>query len=346
MPSPFLLPFHDVAPSFGGPVRVTGADAAVLGRATLGADAVLGGNSVVRADGEVVRIGTRLFLGPRATVHIVHELLPCLIGNNVTVGANAIVHACTVGDDCVIEDDVTVLDDAKLAPGLLLEPCSTVFPRKALEGGWIYAGSPAKPVRELAPGELAARAAAIRSRTVAQSREDATPRSAGLDADQSCFVAQTAQVAGTLVMAPGSSLFFSCVADAGTGTIRIGANTNVQDNTVIRIGSGEVAVGANVTVGHNVRIGQARIGDGTLIGMGAHLVDGVVVEDDVLLAAGSTTEEGQVLGSGWLWGGRPAKPMAKLDEARRDGMRENVRQYCDYAQTFRRLQEQAGFSRS
>ena len=330
-----ILPFADTLPVFATPVAFAGPRSAVLGRATIGSDAWLGEDCVVRADGEIVRIGDGVFLGHRATVHIVHDLLPAIIGHNVTVGANSIVHACTVGDNCVLENDVTVLDDAKIASDVLIEAGSTVFPRKALESGWVYAGSPAKPVRELKPGELAARAGVVRARGGSERALSSAVQDFGADV----FIARTAQRNGRISFSPGSSLFFSCVADAGTGTIFVGENTNVQDNTVIRVSAGETVIGRNVTVGHNVRMGEVRVGDHTLIGMGAHLVDGVWVQDDVLLAAGATTESGQVLESGWMWGGRPAKPISKLDAARRDGMAENVRQYCEYARTFHRLQE-------
>ena len=222
----------------------------------------------------------------------------------------------------------------KSGMNVVIEAGSTVFPRKVLRGGQVYAGSPAKPLRALQAGELAERAARLRA---AQPPADAPLRDAPSFPDD-IFVAATAQTAGTLRFAPGSSLFFSCVADAGTGSISVGADTNIQDNTILRAGSGAIEIGRDVTVGHNVLIRAARIGAGSLVGMGAALGEGTVLEDDVLLAAGATTEPGQVLGSGWLWGGRPARPLARLDEGRRAVMRETVATYCGYAVTFRDLQ--------
>ena len=332
-----LLPFADTSPSFAGEPIFAGPRSAVLGRATIGAGAWLGEDSVVRADGDEVRIGDDVFLGHRATVHIVHEMLPCLIGSNVTVGSNCCVHACTVGDNCVIEDNVTILDAATVANNVLIEAGSTVFPRKQLEAGWIYAGSPAKPIREIAAHELAARAAAVRD---LRGSERALP-TVVQDFGDAVFIARTAQRFGRLSCAPGSSLFFSCVADAGTGTIFVGENTNVQDNTIIRPGHGAAVIGRETTVGHNVRMGAVRIGDFALVGIGAVLAENSWVQDDVLLAAGATTEPGQVLESGWMWGGRPAKAISRLDEARRKGMRDNIRTYCDYSQVFRRVQQEA-----
>jgi carbonic anhydrase/acetyltransferase-like protein (isoleucine patch superfamily) len=333
MPS-LVLPFADTWPTFAGEPQFAGPRSAVLGRATIGTGAWLGEDSVVRADGEIVRIGDNVFLGHRATVHIVHELLPCLIGSDVTVGANCCVHACRVGDGCVFEEDVTILDDATIEDRVLIEAGATVFPRKILPSGYVYAGSPAKPVRPLHPGELEARAAALRSQ---RGSTRGLPAVAD-DFGESVFLAQTAQRYGRVSCAPGSSLFFSSVANAGTGSIFIGANTNVQDNTIIETGAGETLIGHDTTIGHNVRMSTARIGDEALVGIGAVLGEGTWVQDDVLLAAGATTEPGQVLESGWMWGGRPAKALSKLDDAKRHIMAENIKTYCTYSQVFRRIQ--------
>ncbi len=345
MPSPIMpsliLPFHDIAPVFAGPAIHGGPRSAVLGRATIGAGAWFGADAVVRADGETVHLGDNVHLGPRATVHIVHDQMPARVGNDVTVGANSVVHACTVEDGCVIENDVMVLDGAHVEAGVLIEACATVFPRKRLPGGWIYAGSPAKPVRELKPGELAARAASLRAKgRVDGGGAELPPVPQGFG--EAVFIARTAQGAGRLDFAPGSSLFFSCIVDAGDGSIAVGADTNIQDNTVIRAGAGSVVIGRDVTVGHNVTMGAVTVGDGSLIGMGARLADGVRVEGDAMVAAGATTEPGQVLDAGWLWGGRPAKAMSRLDESRRSVMREIIGQYRGYGQVFRRLQQAHG----
>ena len=104
-------------------------------------------------------------------------------------------------------------------------------------------------------------------------------------------------------------------------------------------------IGRDTTVGHNVRMGPSRVGDASLVGMGVVLAADTWVQDDVLVAAGTTTTPGQVLDSGWMWGGRPAAKISKLDEARRKVMRENIATYCDYSQAFRRVQQAQGFGR-
>ena len=329
-----ILPFHQIFPHFSGPAVHAGLRSAVLGRATIGSGASFGADCVVRADGQEVHIGVNVWLGARTTVHIVHETLPAIIGDNVTIGGNSIVHACRVGNGCVIGGDVTILDGAIVEDHVLIEAGATVFPRKRLEAGMVYAGSPARPVRPVTAGELAERAMEIRARS--DEEPALSPGRSGFG--ETVFIATTSQRAGRLSFAPGSSLFFSCVADAGTGIIAIGENTNIQDNTVMRAGAGEVVIGRDTTVGHNVRMGAARIGANALVGMGARLADGTVIEDHVLLAAGAATEPGQVLDSGWLWGGRPAKALSKLDDAKHAMMAENILHYCDYSRAFRRLQ--------
>ena len=99
--------------------------------------------------------------------------------------------------------------------------------------------------------------------------------------------------------------------------------------------AGEVVIGRATTLGHNVRMRRGRIGDRSLVGIGAVLAEGTVVEDDVLVAAGTETTSGQVLGSGWLWGSRPAKPLKRLDDSRRAMMAATVRHYVDYGHAYR-----------
>ena len=338
--APFILPFGEIWPRFAAEPRLCGADASVLGRVTLGARAVLGAGTVIRADGHFVRIGDDFHLGKVSTVHIAHEVYPAIIGDRVTVGHDAVVHACTVGDDCVIEDGVVVLDGSVVEDGVLIEARSTVFPRSTLKSGFAYAGSPAKPVRELAPGELEQRARLLRE-AAAASPFTAAAGEAG-EAENlhpHAFVAQTARLAGAVELGAGSGVFFGCRLDAAGTAISIGANTNVQDNTRIDAAEGTVVIGPDTTIGHNVNIRAGRIGACALIGIGADLAAGTVVDDDVLLAAGATTTPQQQLEGGWLWGGRPARPLSRLDDTRRAAMQDIVHQYRAYGAAYRAAQD-------
>ena len=333
--SPLILPYRSAAPQLGEPLAFAGDRSAVLGRATLGRGARLGAAAVIRADGHFVQAGDDFFLGPRATVHIVHDLYPAVIGDRVTVGTNAVVHACTLGSDIVVEDDAVILDGSVVEGEVVLEVGSIVFPRSTLSRGKLYGGMPARPIRDLQPGELSKRASAIRDRAGTTAAGDAEPPSPLQNVHESVFIAATARLAGAISAGPNASIWFGCELDSNGGEIFIGDRANIQDNTMIRCRPGErFALGAGSLIGHNVTLGACTIGERSLIGISSVVASGTVVESDVLLAAGAQTREGQVLESGWIWGKRPAQKLAPLDAAKRERIAVTVEQYCGYAQVF------------
>lgn len=336
--APLLLPFDGIEPRFGEGVRFIGPGASVLGRVEAGAHATIAGRAVLRGDGHFVRIGDGFFIGEMGTVHIAQGLYPAIIGDRVTVGRNAVVHACTVGSDCVIEDNTIILDGSVVEDGALIEADSTVFPKSKLGGGFVYAGTPAKPVRALAPRELEERAQRLRH--AAQNTPACSGRSGvNVKAAATAFIASTTRLSGMIELEAGSSVFFGCDFDAGDFTIVIGENTNIQDNTQIYCGAEATIIGRDSTLGHNVRLASCWIGERALIGIGCVVASGTIVEDDVMLAAGAVTLPGQKLESGWLWGGRPARPLSPLDDAKRAAMRTTVEHYCEYAQAYARAQD-------
>ncbi len=211
-----------------------------------------------------------------------------------------------------------------------------MFPKSKLGGGFIYAGTPAKPVRVLMPEEREARAQRLR-----QAPASALParKGASLKAPATAFVARTARLSGAIELQDRASVFFGCDFDAGEFRIAIGERANVQDNTRIRCEAGETVIGRATTLGHNVRLSSCRIGERALIGIGTVLAAGTVVEDETMLAAGAVTLPGQTLESGWLWGGRPARPLSRLDDAKRGMMQTIAGHYCAYAEAYARAQE-------
>jgi gamma-carbonic anhydrase len=339
-PAPHVLPYAGISPSYATPPAYAGAAAAVLGRVTVGRNAWLGPLSVMRADGHFVRVGDDFHLGARSTLHINHEIFPCVVGDRVSVGRNACVHACTVGSDVVVGDGVVILDGATIEDNVVLEPGATVFPNKTMPGGFVYAGSPAKPLRALAPGEVVERRARMAREHEALS---VVPPRAGIAAASqvhpSVFIAGTATVRGRLLAEEGSSIWYSNDFDAGDAAISVGARPTSQDNTVIRCSTAQgVSIGQDSTVGHNVTLEDCSIGSGSLIGIGSVVAKGTVVEDRVLLAAAARTAPGQVLESGWMYGGSPARQMSRLDEAKHAMIDLIIGQYCQYARDFQALE--------
>ncbi|HEX7155901.1 MAG TPA: gamma carbonic anhydrase family protein [Burkholderiaceae bacterium] len=336
------LGFRGVMPELGGAPRRTGAGAALCGRVRLGAGAILHAYSVIRGDGHDVDVGTDFHLGERSTVHIAHEQYPAIVGHEVTVGRNAVVHACRIGDRCVLEDNTAVLDGAVVGAGSVLTAGSIVYPRAELPAGHLCRGSPAVAFRRLEPGELMLMRGRVRNASAggqadAEVAIDAPAATAGFaPAEALGWVAPTAQVEGRLALAPDASVWFGCALDGGPRGILVGAGSNIQDNTVIYAMSSPVKIGAGVTVGHNVSLQDCEIGDFSLIGMASFVAPGTVIEADVLLAAGSSTQPRQVLEGGWLWGGRPARRIAPMTDERRQLIRSVARIYCEYAVEFAR----------
>lgn len=335
--APFILPYAGQAPEIAGPPVFAGMGSAVLGRVTLGRNAWLGPLSVLRADGQVVKVGDDFHIGARSTLHIAHDIFPCIVGDRVAVGENACVHACTVGSNVAIEDGIVILDGAIVEDNVAFQPGSTVFPNKHVPTGFLYAGSPARPVRPLDATDVAERRQAIVQKNKSR-REPALPRvalAAGSQIDDTVFIAGTATMIGRIVAAPSSSVWYSNTFDAGRATISIGPRTNIQDNTVIRCSVGGASIGRDATVGHNVTIRDSIIGDETLIGIGSVVEEGTIIGDRVLLAASAHTQPGQKLESDWLYAGNPARQITRLDDAKRAMIKEIVAQYCQYAQDFK-----------
>ena len=328
MSMPFILPYRGFLPALASVVHA-GPRAAVLGRATLGADAFLGASIVIRADGNTITAGARLHLGARATMHIAHDVYPTAVGDDVTVGTNAIVHACTLGHRCHVGANAMILDGTIGGDDLAIEPGAVVTPRSTLESGWLYAGVPARPVRRLEPGELDR----LHARTRAITDEPPATGEARPSTPE-IFHAATALFAGNVEAARSAGIWFGCVLDGGTHGIRIGESANVQDNAVAVSRERPVSIGARTTIGHNVRLTDCTIAEDSLVGMGAVVAPGTRIETDVLLAAGAATEPGQVLEAHSFYAGRPARRIAELDEGKRRIIARTWPVYEDYARRF------------
>jgi carbonic anhydrase/acetyltransferase-like protein (isoleucine patch superfamily) len=337
---------HDIAPG-----------AAVIGRLTAGANLVLRPFATLRADGETIRVGRNGFFGERASVHIVDGILSTTIGHDVTVGRFGLVHACTVGDGCVVGEGAAVLDGASVGDHAVIAADSVVTPRKNLPGGWLYAGAPAKPVREIGRDEIATLAASIR-----EGRADALVRAKALPPlgmetflpqgatggpfhafgerlprVAEAYVAPTSVLVGDIELDDDAGVYFGCALVARGARIRIGARTNIQDNTVMETDAsrGDIVVGAGVTVGHNVQLGAATLGDDALIGMASRVGDGVVVEPGGCVAAAAWVNPGTVVRGGWLWAGRPARAFRHVSDAEREQFARGRDVYIGYGAAYR-----------
>ncbi|HEY7850189.1 MAG TPA: gamma carbonic anhydrase family protein [Ktedonobacterales bacterium] len=150
------------------------------------------------------------------------------------------------------------------------------------------------------------------------------------------FVAPTAVIVGDVEIGEEASIWFGVVIRGDTAAIRIGARSNVQDNTVIHTDEGMPAlIGADCSVGHASIVHGATVGDGSLIGMGATLLNRAGVGAGCIVAAGALLAEGKAVSDGQLAMGAPAKPVRAVTEAERERMRDGIAHYLDYARQYR-----------
>jgi carbonic anhydrase/acetyltransferase-like protein (isoleucine patch superfamily) len=120
--------------------------------------------------------------------------------------------------------------------------------------------------------------------------------------------------------------------------IRIGARTNVQDLTVMHVNQGKnpTILEEDVTVGHRAILHGCHVKRGSLIGMGAVLLDDVVVEAGSLVAAGSVVSPGTVVPAGKLARGIPARVVRDLTEEEILSIQRSAESYCDLKNEYRR----------
>jgi gamma-carbonic anhydrase len=126
-------------------------------------------------------------------------------------------------------------------------------------------------------------------------------------------VAPSADIIGQVNLGDDASVFFQCVLRGDINSISIGPRSNIQDQSTLHVASDlSVTVGADVSVGHGCIIHACTIGDRVLVGMGSIIMDGTVVGEDCLIAAGSLLPKGKTYESGSLIMGNPARAVRKL----------------------------------
>ena len=134
------------------------------------------------------------------------------------------------------------------------------------------------------------------------------------------YIAPGAVIIGDVVIGARANIWFGCVLRGDITAIHVGANTNIQDGTIVHVATNKPPtwIGANVTIGHMALIHACRLEDGSFVGMKACVLDGAVVETGAWVAAGAVVTPGKVVKSGELWAGTPAKFLrpVKPEEAR------------------------------
>ncbi|MCF8368388.1 MAG: gamma carbonic anhydrase family protein [Bacteroidales bacterium] len=133
---------------------------------------------------------------------------------------------------------------------------------------------------------------------------------------KNCFLADNATLTGDVVMGDDCSVWFNAVVRGDVHSIRIGNKVNIQDGVVVHCTyeKAPTSIGNNVSIAHNAIVHGCTINDNVLIGMGAILMDHVVVESNCIIAAGAVISKGTLVESGSVYAGVPAKKIKSVDK--------------------------------
>jgi len=161
-------------------------------------------------------------------------------------------------------------------------------------------------------------------------------------ADGRFYVAETAVVIGKVRLKSQASVWFGAVLRGDNEWIEIGERSDVQDNCTLHTDPGyPIVVGANSLIGHNVVLHGCRVGDNSLIGMGATVLNGAKIGKNSLVGAGALVTEGKEFPDSSLIVGAPARVIRSLDEKATKMIAEGadiyVRRWQRYAKGLKRI---------
>lgn len=125
--------------------------AVLIGDVTLGKDCSIWYGAVLRGDVNTIKIGDRVNIQDGAVIHTLYKRSQTHIGNDVSVGHNAVIHGARIEDKCLIGIGSTVLDNAVVGSGCIIAANALVLSNAVLEPNGVYAGVPAKRVKEVTP---------------------------------------------------------------------------------------------------------------------------------------------------------------------------------------------------
>lgn len=161
--SGMILPFRGIVPTIASDVFIA-ETAVVIGDVEIGAGTSIWYGCVVRGDVNKIRIGRNTNIQDGSVIHCNHDRKgdyretgggePAIIGDNVVVGHMALLHACTVGDGAFIGMRALVMDRAVVEPEAMVAAGATVTPGKIVPRGELWAGTPARRVRDLSKSDL------------------------------------------------------------------------------------------------------------------------------------------------------------------------------------------------
>jgi carbonic anhydrase/acetyltransferase-like protein (isoleucine patch superfamily) len=152
-----ILPVEGKSPKFGDDCFIA-PNATIVGDVECGDQCSFWFNSVVRGDVNSIRMGNKVNVQDGAVIHCTYQKTKVVLGNNVSIGHNAIVHGCTVADNVLIGMGAIVMDNCEIGSNTIIAAGAVVTENTKVPSGCIYAGVPAKKIKdiseELISGEI------------------------------------------------------------------------------------------------------------------------------------------------------------------------------------------------
>ena len=145
---PIILPVNGIAPKIPEDCFVA-PNATIVGDVEMGAACSIWFNAVVRGDVNSIRMGNKVNVQDGACIHCTYQKTKTLIGNNVSIGHHAIVHGCTVDDNVLIGMGAIVMDGARIGSNSIIAAGAVVLENTVVPPGSIFAGVPAKKVKDI-----------------------------------------------------------------------------------------------------------------------------------------------------------------------------------------------------
>lgn len=145
---PVILPVNDLMPQIPESVFIA-PNATIVGDVVMGEECSIWFNAVLRGDVNSIRMGDRVNIQDGACIHCTYEKTKTILGNNVSVGHNAIVHGCTVEDNVLIGMGAIVMDNVHIGSNTIIAAGAVVLEGTQVPAGCIFAGVPAKKVKEI-----------------------------------------------------------------------------------------------------------------------------------------------------------------------------------------------------
>ena len=147
-----IIEVKGIKPAFGNNCYIA-PNATIAGDVIMGNDCSIWFNAVIRGDVNSIRMGNKVNVQDGAIIHCTYLKAATIIGNNVSIGHNAIVHGCVIDDNVLVGMGAIVMDNAKIGSNSIIAAGAVVLENTVVEPGSIYAGVPAKKVKDI-PEEL------------------------------------------------------------------------------------------------------------------------------------------------------------------------------------------------